>query len=86
MLNAHEYCLTIIWHASFSEREGDWGSHGMFMPGIWLKKIERKRERSHAAHATQPRTRIVMPGMKMNEKNSAKKNSCLRNPPLASEK
>ena len=28
--------------ASFSEREGDWGSHGMFMPGMVKKDTEKE--------------------------------------------
>ena len=67
-------CSWILSHnyitASFSEREGDWGSHGMFMPA-WWKKIE--RERSHVGHACQPSIRIVMPGMKMNEMSCKKR-------------
>ena len=45
LLHAHEYCLTIISHTSFSEREGDWDWHGMFMPGMVKKDRERERER-----------------------------------------
>ena len=65
----NEYYLTIISHASFSEREGDWGSE-CSCPA-WWKKIE--RERSHVGHACQPSIRIVMPGMKMNEMSCKKR-------------
>ena len=60
-------------HASFSERERDWGSHGMFMPGMVKKDTEREKEKRHAGHATQNRTGIVMPGMKMNEMSRKKR-------------
>ena len=37
------------------------------MPGMVKKDTEREKEKRHAGHATQNRTGIVMPGMKMNE-------------------
>ena len=81
MLHAHEFCLTVISHASFSEREGDWGSQGMFMPG--MVKKDREREKSHAGHATQSSIGIVLLGMKMSEMSCKKVQIrlCLRNSP-----
>ena len=45
------------------------------MPGMVKKDTEREREtqKSHAGHATQNRTGIVMPGMKMNEMSRKKR-------------
>ena len=45
LLHAHEYYRTIISHASFSEREGDWSAHGIFMPGMAKREREGERER-----------------------------------------
>ena len=60
-------------YVSFSEREGDWGSHRMFMPGMVKKDTDRQKEKRHAGHATQNRTGIVIPGMKMNEMSRKKR-------------
>ena len=43
-LHAHEYCLTLKSQALFSQRDGDWGLHGMFMPGMVKKDRETETE------------------------------------------
>ena len=56
LLHAHEFCLTIISHASFSEREGDLGltwnvlaRHGEGRERGGEGKRERERERGRKA-------------------------------------
>ena len=44
LLHTHEYCLTLKSQALFSQRDGDWGLHGMFMPGMVKKNRERETE------------------------------------------
>ena len=36
--------LTLKSQALFSQRDGDWGLHGMFMPGMVKKDRERETE------------------------------------------
>ena len=63
LLHAHEFCLTIISHASFSEREGDLG----LTWNVHARHGEERGRKVISRHASQPRIRIVMPGMKIDE-------------------